>query len=80
MNLKKIFLLNLKKLVWVIVIWIASVLLHNLIYGLFGIEEAVFFTIASIGVPLYCIISLIYSFIYLIRMKKTRINKSKKKK
>ncbi len=37
---------------------IVSILLHNLVSGLFGIEEAVFFTIAIIAIAVYGIISL----------------------
>ena len=78
MKLKKLFLLNLKKLVWIIVMWIVAVLLHNLIYGLFGVEEPVFFSIAGTIIPLYFIISLIYSLVYLIRIKRIKTSQSRK--
>ncbi len=67
--MKKLFLLSLKKFIWLIVIWIVSVLLHNFVSALLGIEEPVFFLIAVIVIPLYFIISLIYSLVYLIKMK-----------
>ena len=79
MKLHNFFLLNIKKLIWVVVAWIAAVLLHNLISGLLGIEGAVFFLIAVIIIPLYFIISLIYSLTILIHMKVKKRRKRKKK-
>jgi len=54
--------------------WILSVLLHNLIYGLFydyfqrtGGYEPVLFILAVIVIPLYFIVSLVYTVIRLVR-------------
>ncbi|MBR9701854.1 hypothetical protein GOV13_02940 [Candidatus Pacearchaeota archaeon] len=53
---------------WIVVIGgFASILLHNLFYALFGFEEAVFLIIVAIIIPLYVIISIIYSLIKLNR-------------
>jgi len=50
--------------------WVLSVVLHNLIYGLFfdhfsrmGGDEAVFFIVALLVIPLYLIISVVYTVI-----------------
>ena len=57
----KYFLLSWRKL-WIIVVgWFVAVLLHNFLSALFGVEEAVFFIIAVIVMPLYVLICVIYS-------------------
>ena len=67
MKLDKLLLLNPRR-VWIIAgIWLLSVLLHNAIYALFydNLErtgdEKVFFTLAVIVIPLYLVISLVYT-------------------
>jgi len=57
-------LLSWKKLFFIIVLWIISVLLHNLVSAILGMEEAVFFIIAVFLIPIYIIISIVYSLIY----------------
>ena len=79
MKIKNILLLSWKKL-WIIVVsWFVAVLLHNLVYGLFktyfdahGGDEPFFFIIAIIVIPLYFIISTIYTIIVLIKNKRER--------
>ncbi|MFH1503644.1 MAG: hypothetical protein ABIE36_03225 [Candidatus Diapherotrites archaeon] len=67
MKFDKYFLLNWRK-VWVIVVgWFVAVMLHNVIFAIFGFEEAVFFIIAVILMPVYVLVVLIYSLICLIR-------------
>ncbi len=68
MRLDKYLLLNWKRVVPITVVWVFSVLLHNLIDGLFyahfsrtGGDEALFFILAVLVIPLYCVISLIYT-------------------
>jgi hypothetical protein len=58
------------KTLLIIAAWVLSVVLHNAIYGLFlegfsraGHDEAVFFTIALFVIPLFFIISLVYTVI-----------------
>lgn len=63
---------NALKLSWkrfgiTILSWILCVILHNAIYALFGFEEALFFIIAVIIIPIYIIVSLIYTIIKKIR-------------
>ncbi len=69
----KYFLLDFKKFLIIIVIGFVSVILHNAVYALFGIEEAIFFITAVILIPLYLIISVIYTLIkkFLVDAKKT---------
>ena len=62
---------------WIIVVsWFAAVILHNVIYGVikyfnqaFLGDEAFFFIIAIIVIPLYVIISIIYSLGRLVQRK-----------
>ncbi|MBW2975930.1 hypothetical protein KY347_00630 [Candidatus Woesearchaeota archaeon] len=58
---KKFFLLSWKNLGIAIITWFAAVILHNAFYALFGFEEAIFFIIAAFIIPLYLIISIIYT-------------------
>lgn len=61
MKLKKLLPKLEQVLIWFslsFIVMIVSILLHNLVSGLFGIEEAVFFTIAIIAIAVYGIISL----------------------
>jgi hypothetical protein len=71
---KKVFdillLLDWKKGGVVLLVWIASFILHNVTYGLFfrhfsktGGDETVFFLFAILIIPLYLIVALIYTFI-----------------
>lgn len=76
MNLEKYFLLSWKKVLIIIAAWILSVILHNLVYALLynffssteG-DEPVFFIIAVIIIPLYFIISVVYTIFHKLRKK-----------
>ena len=70
MKLKDLFLFSWKKLLMIIVLWIVSVLLHNFLSALIGIEEPVFFLIAVIVLPIYFLIIIIYSIIYKLKSRK----------
>lgn len=61
MKFKNMFLLSWKRFAIVLLIFIASVFFHNIISGLTGIDEPVFFIVSVIIVPVYLIISGIYS-------------------
>jgi hypothetical protein len=66
-SLEKLFSFSWKKL-WIIVVsWFVSVILHNIVSGLFGIEEAFFFIIAIFIIPIYVVIFIVYNLIRLIR-------------
>ncbi len=69
-KLNKWFLLTWRK-VWIILVaWFLSVVLHNLVYGLFknyfdshGGDEPFFFIAAIFIIPLYTFICVIYSLV-----------------
>jgi hypothetical protein len=70
-KLDKYFLLNWRNFFLIIVIWIVSVILHNLTYAFIVgilrikiIDESFFFTIAVILIPIYFLISVTYTIIY----------------
>jgi len=66
----KLFLLDWKK-AWIIVVaGFISIILHNLISGFFGVEEAFFFIVVIFIIPAYVIVSAIYTIIYYIKKKK----------
>ena len=65
--LKEIFLLSWKKVGLVVIAGFASILLHNLFYALFGIEDVVFFSIAVIVLPVYFVVTVVYSIAYKLR-------------
>jgi len=75
-KLNKYFLLNFKKILFIIGGWIIAVVLHNLIYALFksyfdshGGDEPFFFILAVIIIPLYFLSSLIYTLVIYLRKK-----------
>lgn len=51
------------------IVFFVSVLLHNLIYGLFGIEESFFFFVATIICPLGFLIGTVGSVTLFIRQR-----------
>jgi len=68
--MKKLFLFSWKKLWIVVVVGFISIVLHNLISGLMGVEEAFFFTIVVFVIPAYVLIAIVYNLVYFIRKKK----------
>lgn len=60
-HLDAFFLLNWKKSISIIGLWVLSVVAHNMVYGLSGFEEPVFFLIAVLVIPAYLIASIIYT-------------------
>ncbi len=69
-KLDKLLSLSWKKVLIIIIAWIVAVLLHNIVYGVikyfnpsFQGDEAFFFIVAIIVIPLYFIIALIYSLV-----------------
>lgn len=70
---EKWFLLSWRK-VWMIpAAWVVAVVLHNMIYAaamyFFNVEfeEAFFFIVAVFGIPIYVIVVLIYSLVWLMK-------------
>jgi translocator protein len=71
MKLNNLLTLTWKKFGIIIIAWVVSVILHNAFYAIFGIEEAIFFLIATVILPVYLTASLIYTFIKFLIKKKT---------
>jgi len=79
----KYFLLSWRKL-WIIVVgWFAAVLLHNFIYGLgiyffgqdfwgVGGDEAFFFIISIVVIPIYVLIVFVYSLVWWLKSQMIR--------
>lgn len=63
----KYFLLTWKQFYILILIWFASVILHNLISSLIGKEEPVFFIISIIIIPLYLILGIVFTLTHKVR-------------
>ncbi len=62
-KLDKYFLLSWRK-AWIIVVGgFVSILLHNFISALFGVEEAFFFILVVFVLPIYFLISVVYSLV-----------------
>ena len=69
MKIKNLLLLSWKKL-WIVVVGgFVSIILHNLISGLIGVEEAFFFILVVFVLPVYILIAVIYSLIYKVKDK-----------
>lgn len=74
MKIKNIFLLSWKKL-WIVVVGgFISIILHNLISGLIGGEEAFFFILVIFVLPIYMIIAVTYSLVCKVRNKSQNIS------
>lgn len=66
---KNFFLLSWKKL-WIIVIaGFISIILHNLISGAMGTEEAFFFTVVVFIIPVYTLIAIVFTILSIIKNK-----------
>lgn len=69
MKIKKLLLLSWGKFGIILAGEVAFVILHNIMSGVTGIEDAVFFILAIFIIPVYFIISFIYSIVYTIKTK-----------
>ena len=67
---KNFFLLRWKKLWVVVVTGFASIILHNLISGLMGIEEVFFFAIVIFIIPAYILIAVLFTVISFVKKRK----------
>jgi hypothetical protein len=71
--LDKVLRLTRKRLLLVVAAWVACVVLHNVIYGLFrdffgpNGDEPFFFLLAVVVIPLYFVVSLAYTVVQLVR-------------
>lgn len=66
MRTKKYFLLTARNFIIIVVAWILSVFFHNLFSGILRFEEPCFFIISAIIIPVYFLVSLVYSICYLL--------------
>jgi hypothetical protein len=67
---KNFFLLSWKKL-WILVVsGFASIVLHNLISGLTGAEEAFFFIIVIFIIPTYFLIAVLFSLLNFVKKRR----------
>jgi hypothetical protein len=72
MKNKNFFLLSWKK-IWVLVVaGFVSIVLHNLISGLLGTEEAFFFIVVVFVIPSYILVSTLVSLINFIKERKLK--------
>tara|TARA_Y100000310_G_C20245835_1_gene606779 strand:+ start:328 stop:573 length:246 start_codon:yes stop_codon:yes gene_type:complete len=67
MKADKWFLLSWKRIILILAVFLLSVILHNFVSALFNFEEAFFFILAVFVIPIYFIISVVYSLIKKIR-------------
>lgn len=71
--LDKVLRLTRKRLLLIVAAWVACVVMHNLIYVLFrdsfgpNGDEPFFFLLAVVVIPLYFVVSLVYTVVQLIR-------------
>jgi transposase len=57
----RLFLLHIRKSLYIIIVWALSIIVHNLIYKFSAIDEPFFTIIAIYIIPVYLLISLIYT-------------------
>ena len=56
----KLLLLNTKRVLIILGVWILSVISHDVISAIYKIEEKVFYFISAIIIPLYLLIAIFY--------------------
>ena len=57
----RIFLLHIKKSIYVIIIWAVSMIIHSMILKFSGIDEEFFTAIVLFVIPLYLLVAIIYT-------------------
>lgn len=72
MKIKKFFILNPKKLCLIVAVGSVSIILHNLVSGLTGSEEAFFFTLVIFVLPAYILIALLFTLINFFGKKRSK--------
>ena len=73
-RMDRLLRLSFKHVLLIALAWIVSVVLHNVVYGLFkgyfdrtGSDEPFFFAIALLVIPLYLIASIAYTLVVFVR-------------
>jgi len=69
---KNFFLLNWRKLWIIVVVGFVSIVLHNLISGLIGVEEIFFFILVVFVIPTYTLIAILFSVVSFVRKRKRK--------
>ncbi len=59
----RLFLLHLKKSLYVIIIWAVFIIVHNLISKFNGIDEDFFSTFSVYVIPVYLLVSIVYTLV-----------------
>ena len=68
--MKDLFLLTWKKSWILVVAGFISIVLHNVIYAIFNVEETFFFIIVVFIIPIYFIVMVVYSSIVYYKKRK----------
>ena len=58
---EKLFLLNWKRDLEVILLWVFSVAFHSAIFRIYMVEETFFFIMAVFAIPAYLVVAIIYT-------------------
>lgn len=66
-NYNELFLLSWKKLLMLVIVGIVSILAHNFISGFVGFEDPIFFSLVVFILPIYFLICMVYSLIFVVR-------------
>ena len=67
MTVEKYLYLNIRKLGIIVLTFIIALLIHNFFYYLFDIEEPIFFLLATFVIPIYFLVSVIYTIFHHVR-------------
>ncbi|MBI2042833.1 hypothetical protein HYT25_00400 [Candidatus Pacearchaeota archaeon] len=60
-HLDRFFLLNWKKSILIVALWILSIFIHTTIFNFYMIQEPISFMISILVIPSYLIVSIIYT-------------------
>lgn len=71
---KRFFLLDFKRFTVIVIVALVSIFLHNWVSALLGTEEALFFILVVFIIPIYLLLSVIFTLFYKLRKRKSGIN------
>ena len=60
-HLDRFFLLNWRKSISIVAIWILSIFIHTAIFNLYMIQEPISFLISILVIPAYLVASIVYT-------------------
>ena len=61
MKIKNLFILSWKKLAVVFVVEVLAIILHNMVFAAFGVEDAIFFILAIFVIPIYLVLAVLFT-------------------